>query len=225
MINVTLFSSRAGNSLRIKSSERLFNILIMIRSPWRYYHCKRVGAYASIIANAIGMSKDQVRRMKTAGVVHDIGFSAINDRILDKKSSLTTEEYTYVKFHPVLGMRILDCYNFPQEIIQAVVQHHESFDGSGYPLGLKGSQISVYGRILFLAEAFDTMTSETPYRHASTIDAAMQSIKGMAGKTFDPDLVNVVLDSQEMSTFCLKKGHPTSGSTGQLFPTDDLYLP
>ncbi len=223
MGNFTLHSGRTSSPLRIKSSEKLFNILILIRSPWRYYHCRRVGTYASIIANNIGMSKDHVRYLKIAGIVHDIGFSAINDRILDKESSLTREEYTIVKFHPMLGMRLLDCYGFPQEIIQAVVQHHESFDGSGYPLGLKGSQISMYGRILFLAEAFDTMTSDTPYRHASTIDAAMESIKEMSDKVFDPELVNAVLDSQELAAFCMKKGRVQPGNANPLFPTDDLF--
>ncbi len=223
MIDFTLYSNRAGNPLKLKSSEKLFNLLISHRSPWRYYHCERVGIYASIIGNYIGLSKKQIRYLHLAGLVHDVGFSAINDRILDKRSSLTAEEYAYVKCHPALGMRILDFYDFPEDIIKAVVQHHESFDGSGYPMGLKGEQIGVYGRILFIAEAFDTMTNDTPYKDAYTIDVAMKSIKDMSNKKFDPELVRATLDSEEFTGFYMQRDVRCHSVVSSAFLADDLF--
>ncbi len=223
MINLTLYSNKIGSSLKLKSSEKLFNLLISLRSPWRYYHCVRVGTYASILANYIGMSKKHTRHVRISGLVHDVGFSAINDRILDKQSSLTAEEFTYVKFHPVLGMRILDCYDFPEDIIKAVAQHHESFDGSGYPMGLKGEQISLYGRILFLAEAFDTMTNDTPYRRACTVDAAMKSIKDLSDKSFDPELVHAMLDSEELTNFYMQRDRICRNYARPVLHAEDLF--
>ena len=223
MINFTLYANRTGNLLRLKSSEKLFNLLISLRSPWQYYHCVRVSAYASILANSIGLSKKQTRHLQIAGVVHDIGFTAINDRILDKQSSLTTEEYTRVKHHPVLGMRILDCYDFPEDIVKGVVQHHEAFDGSGYPVGLKGEAIGIYGRILFIAEAFDTMTNDTPYTHAYTIDAAMKSIQDMSNKKYDPDLVHAMLDSEELTDFYMQRDKICRHAVQSAFQANDLF--
>jgi HD-GYP domain-containing protein (c-di-GMP phosphodiesterase class II) len=175
------------------------------------------------MGNYIGLPQKQIRYLQLAGLVHDVGFFAINDRILDKRSSLTTEEYACVKCHPALGMRILDFYDFPGDIIKAVVQHHESFDGSGYPIGLKGERISLYGRILFIAEAFDTMTNDTPYRDAYPIDVAMKSIKDMSNRNFDPELVRAMLDSEELTNFYMQKDVICHNAVRSAFHADDLF--
>ena len=223
MINFTLYANKTGNLLRLKSSEKLFNVLIALRSPWRYYHCVRVSAYASILANCVGLSKKQNRHIRVAGMVHDIGFSAINDRILDKQSGLTGAEYTRIKCHPVLGMRILDCYDFPEDIVKAVVQHHEAFDGSGYPVGLRGEAIGISGRILFLAEAFDSMTNDTPYRNAYSIDTAMQSIQDLSNKKYDPGLVDAMLDSEELTDFYMQRDTICRNAVQTAFDAESLF--
>ena len=217
MENYTLYANSIEYSVKMKSSEKLFGLLMGIRSPSRYHHCIRVSSYAGIIGGAMGMSRKQVRCLKIAGLIHDIGFSAINDNILEKRTALTPDEYAYIQLHPIIGMKILDCYGFPQDIMKAVVEHHEAFDGSGYPLGLKREQIGIYGKILFLSEYFDTITTDTPYKNASSIDEAIQSVKQLSNKKFDPELVDTLLNSEEISHFYMHKesickNYPVPGS-------------
>ncbi|MGB9736660.1 MAG: HD-GYP domain-containing protein [bacterium] len=209
MIDYTLYTNSMENPLKLKSLEKLFNLLMSLRSPVRYSHCIRVSKYSEIIASALGMSKKQIKYLRIAGMLHDIGFSAMNDRILDKNTSLTSDEYEYIKLHPAIGTKILNCYNFPDDIAKGVMQHHEAFDGSGYPLGLKAKQISIYGRILFLSESFDTMTNSMPYKPAYSIDVAIKVIKQLSNKYFDPELVDIVLNSEEISSFYKQKDRIT----------------
>lgn len=204
-MNYTLYSNDNGNPLMLKNSEKLFNLLISLRSPWRYNHCIRVSKYAEIIATTVGMTKSQIKYLRIAGLVHDIGFCAINDHILDKEAYLTKDEYEHIKLHPIIGTKILDSYGFPVDIIKAVMQHHESYNGTGYPLGLKANQICIYGRILYLAESFDTMTNDTPYKPAYSIGVTIDLIKQLSNKLFDPQLVDILLNSDDIANFYKQK--------------------
>ncbi len=207
MIEFTLYSNPGpvANPIKMRSSMKLFDLLIAMRSPWRYRHDVRVGVYASIMANVIGMPKRQVKYMQIAGLLHDIGLCAINDKILDKPERLSSCEYTTVKSHPDLGMKIVDYMGLPDEIVKAVAQHHETYGGDGYPLGLKGDKISLYGRILYLAEIFDTMTNETPFKKETSLDSTITFLKQMKKKKFDPQLVDIMLDSHEVTNFYKQK--------------------
>ncbi|MCL4557464.1 MAG: HD domain-containing protein [Deltaproteobacteria bacterium] len=205
MIKFTLYSSSISDPIKLKSLMRLLNTVLSARSRRRYCHSVRVGIYSAILADTIGMSRRQVRYVQMAGLLHDVGLSAVNDAILDKPARLSADEYRIVKAHPDIGARMLDFINLPDEIVKAVAQHHETFDGTGYPLGLRGEQISLQGRILYLAEVFDTVTSDAPYRDASTIDTAIDTIMDMSGRGLDPILVNALLDSEEITGFYMRK--------------------
>ncbi len=205
MMKLTLYDSSVSDPIRLKSLIKILNTIASSRSRRRYRHGVRVGIYAAIIADAVGMTKQSSSYVRMAGLVHDVGLSAVNDAILDKPSRLTADEYRIVKAHPEIGAKMLDFVNLPDEIVKAVAQHHETFDGAGYPLGLKGEQISLPGRIVHLAEAFDMMTNDTPYRRASTVDAAIDMIQGLAGRNFDPLLVDALLNSEDITSFYMRK--------------------
>ncbi len=220
MLEFTLYSGRENNLLRLKSYSKLYNLLISFRSTWRYHHCIRVSNYVAIMAANMGMSKNDIRAVELAGLMHDVGLSAINDQILDKRTKLSQEEYAYIKFHPVIGMWLLDYYGLSEGIVKAVLQHHESFDGSGYPVGLKGEHINLYARLLSLAEYFDTVTSDTPYKKASSLDEAIREIQALSGKKFDPRIVNVMMDSDEISNFCLHRENIQTNDSRDVFNLD-----
>ncbi len=212
MIKFKLHNNWTDDFIKIKSSLRVVQMVGATRSKLRFYHNIRVSMYVSIIGSSLGMTEKQLRYLGLAGFMHDIGFVAINDCILDKPAGLLPGEYQLIKSHPQIGMQILDLMRLPDDVIKAVTQHHECYNGEGYPLGLKGERISLYGRILFLAETFDAMTNDMPYRDACTIDAAMSFIKNMSGKRFDPVLVDIVLNSEEISAFYYGKDRISSDS-------------
>lgn len=210
MIKIRFYDNWTDDRIRIKSALGVVQMIGATRSKCRFYHNIRVSMYASILGRSLGMSEKQLKQLALAGFVHDIGYIAVNDCILEKPGRLSDEEYGLVKTHPRIGVQILDVMRLPYDVIRAVSQHHECYDGSGYPIGLKGDQIGLYGRILFLAETFDAMTNDTTYREAFTVDAAMSYIQEMSGLRFDPVLADKLLHSEELSTFYQDKDRISS---------------
>jgi diguanylate cyclase (GGDEF)-like protein/putative nucleotidyltransferase with HDIG domain len=155
-------------------------------------HSQTVGRLAEGIARALGLGEDRVQRIRAAGVLHDIGKLGVADAILKKPGPLTDDEWTEMRRHSELGARILDHANL-RDISGWVLAHHERLDGRGYPAGLAGDAIPLEARILAVADAYEAMTADRPYRVALDLDAARAELRAGAGTQFDPVVVDAFL--------------------------------
>ncbi len=156
-------------------------------------HAERVSAIAVAIARQLNLDERTVHAVRDSGFLHDIGKSGVSENILVKPGSLSEEEMAEVKRHPVLGRFLLKPLGFQPDVIEGVVSHHERWDGGGYPRGLEGEEIPIAGRILAVAEAYEVMTSDQPYRKKMPVDKAVEDIRSQAGSQFDPNVVNALL--------------------------------
>ncbi|GGP82928.1 response regulator [Shewanella ulleungensis] len=154
-------------------------------------HIMRMSHFSKIIALAYGLSEFAADNLLHAAPMHDIGKIGIPDSIMLKPGKLTEEEFTIMKTHPEIGAEILGDSDSDLIALAKVVSltHHEKFDGSGYPKGLKGEEIPIEGRIVAIADVFDALTSKRPYKEAWTVEQAMDFIESQSGKHFDPELV------------------------------------
>ncbi len=159
-------------------------------------HTKRVTEYSVLIGEALGLSKKEIYTLKIAAILHDIGKIAVPDQILNKPGRLTDEEFAYIKIHPVAGEEILKHIPELKEEIKGIKYHHERWDGRGYPEGLKGEEIPFIARIIAVADTFDAMTSNRPYRKALPLEVAFEEIKKCAGTQFDPEVAEAFLKIQ-----------------------------
>ena len=160
------------------------------KSPWTRGHSERVAAFALEIACELDLSESQRKAVTIASLLHDIGKIGTNSSILDKESSLSDDEYDNVKMHSVQGADILRGIRHFEDVVLMIRHHHEKIDGSGYPDGLKGDQIPMGARIVYVADAFDAMTEARPYRPAIDIEKAMAELQKNVGTQFDPLVVD-----------------------------------
>ena len=151
-------------------------------------HSERVTELSVLLVERLGLNKGFLKKIKIAGLLHDIGKIGVKDVVLNKPGKLTKEEYDHIKKHSVLGEQIVMPVIDDREITLSIRHHHERYDGKGYPDGIKGEKISLGARILALADAFDAMTSKRPYRVSFDKKEAMKRIKENAGTQFDPEL-------------------------------------
>ncbi len=156
-------------------------------------HSETVGRYAEMMAQALGLAAQRVRRVRLAGMLHDIGKVGVPDAILQKPGALTEEEYAIIKTHPQLGAQILE-HRSLTDVRAWVKAHHERPDGHGYPLGLSGSALALEAQILAVADAYEAMTSDRAYRPSIGHDAARAELQRHAGTQFDPRVVKAFLD-------------------------------
>jgi diguanylate cyclase (GGDEF)-like protein/putative nucleotidyltransferase with HDIG domain len=161
------------------------------KDHYTYGHSKKVSEYAIALVEAMGLPKDKVDVMRAAGLLHDIGKVGIPDSTLNKKGTLTDKEWELVRDHPKLGVEILRHVVDLVNCLPVILHHHEHYDGSGYPAGLKADNIPLESRILSIADAFDAITSPRPYRKQLSSQEAIEEIKRCAGTQFDPKLVEV----------------------------------
>lgn len=152
-------------------------------------HSQRVARFALLIARSLGLPKEEVDVIGQVALLHDIGKIGMLDKILNKPANLSPEERETIKAHPVLGAQILAPVRTFEKHVAGIKHHHEMYDGTGYPDGLKGKQIPLAGRIVCLADAFDAMTSTRPYRVGLPLEFAIQEMKKMAGRQFCPECV------------------------------------
>jgi diguanylate cyclase (GGDEF)-like protein/putative nucleotidyltransferase with HDIG domain len=163
-----------------------------LRDPGTARHSQTVGRYAERIAHELGWSAERVERVRVAGVLHDIGKLGVSDAILHKPGALAPEEWEEIKLHPELGARIIDHANM-RDVAGWVLAHHERLDGRGYPQGLSGEDIPFEARILSVADAYEAMTADRPYRRALPHETAQAELRKHTGTQFDPTVVEAFL--------------------------------
>jgi putative nucleotidyltransferase with HDIG domain len=159
------------------------------RNQYTRDHSKKVAEYALALAEVLKMEPLERSRLEACALLHDVGKVGINDEILNKSGELTAEEWEVVKTHPQLGATIVGRVPQLAHCVASIRHHHERYDGTGYPNGLKGDDIPLLARILAIANAFAAMTTARPYADALSSEGALEEIKRGAGKQFDPNLV------------------------------------
>jgi len=152
-------------------------------------HSQRVARYAVGLGKAMGVTGDELIDLKYAASLHDIGKVAISRKILNKLGKLTDAEFAIMKQHSLTAIRILEKIDGLQDALPLIKHHHERFDGNGYPDGLIGDEIPLGSRVIAVAEAFDILTSDVPWRDAMDQESALREIEACAGTQFDPEVV------------------------------------
>ena len=155
-------------------------------------HLQRVQVYATELARELGLTPEEKEALLAASVLHDIGKLAVPEYIISKPGRLTPEEFEKMKIHPIVGAEILERVRFPYPVAPIVRTHHEKWDGTGYPAGLKGEEIPIGSRILSAVDCLDALASDRQYRRALPLDKAMEVVKSESGKAFDPRVVEVL---------------------------------
>ncbi len=188
-------------ALHLRTIEAL-SLAIEAKDHTTHDHLRRVQVYAVEIAKELELNEAQMNAIRAASMLHDIGKLAVPENILSKPGRLTPEEFEKMKIHPIVGSEILDRVEFPYPVVPIVRSHHEKWDGSGYPDGLKCEAIPIGARILSAVDCFDALASERPYRPAMTPQESMKTISMEKGRSFDPRVIEVMerryLELEEM---------------------------
>jgi putative nucleotidyltransferase with HDIG domain len=179
------------SSLHLRTIEALA-LAIEAKDQTTGEHLQRVRVYAMEVARELGLNEDEVEALRAASVLHDIGKLAVPEHIISKPGKLTPEEFEKMKIHPVVGAEILEQVDFPYPVVPIVRAHHEKWDGSGYPNGLKGEDIPIGARILAAVDCLDALASDRQYRKALPLNEAMAKVASEAGAAFDPNVVGVL---------------------------------
>lgn len=165
--------------------------IIEAKDPYTKGHTERVAAYSVALANRLGLGEEDLRRVMFGALMHDIGKMGVLDEIVNKPGALTETEWELMRQHPVTGALIVEKMEFLTGTTDIVRHHHESWNGRGYPDGLRGEDIPIGARIVTVADSFDAMTTDRPYRKALTVDAAVERLVGASGIQFDAKLVKL----------------------------------
>ena len=160
-------------------------------------HLKRTQTFALGIGRKMGLSQPELQALRIAANLHDVGILAVPEQIISKKGRLTKEEYEKVKSHPGVGAAILERVRFPFPVAPIVKSHHEKWDGTGYPNGLKGEQIPLGGRILAVVDCLAALIADRPYRKALSFKDALAYVESQSGASFDPDVVKILLKNHQ----------------------------
>ena len=179
------------------STIQAFNSAMEVKDAYTYGHASRVEEYAVELAQAFELPFDKIQGIKDAAILHDIGKIGVNDNILNKTTSLTEEEYEEIKKHPSIGAEIIGKVDFLESISKIIKHHHERYDGNGYPDGLCGDKIPIESCILAIADSYDAMTTDRPYRIALSEEEALAEVKNNAGSQFHPELAKTFCDILE----------------------------
>jgi HD superfamily phosphohydrolase YqeK len=171
-------------------------------------HSERVSRGAVMIATEIGMRPERVGTIRYAGMLHDVGKLGVPTSVLQKRSSLTDDEYAAVQLHPMRGLDIVREIGFLDEALAGIMHHHERIDGRGYPMGLAGDEIPEFARVLAVADAFDAMTSDRSYRGARPVPEAVAELRKWAGKQFDPAFVDAFVAAIERDGWTAPEAAP-----------------
>lgn len=175
------------------SSIRAIVEAVDAKDPYTRGHSARVVEYSLIIGGALKFDKERLKQLEVSAILHDVGKIGIPDRILGKPGKLTYEEYNYMKRHPELGSSIIEPIAELKALIPNILHHHERYDGNGYPNGLQGNNIPLFARIICVADSYDAMTTDRPYRKRKSTKIAMRELKENSGTQFDSQLVSVFI--------------------------------
>ena len=167
---------------------------IEARDPYTRGHSTRVTALAELLARRLGWSEERLASLRVGGPLHDIGKLAVPEAVLSKEGRLDEQELAQIQEHPRIGARLILRIAALRQAIPYVLYHHERWDGTGYPSGKAGEEIPVEARVLALADAFDAMTSDRPYRPALTREEALAEVERCAGTQFDPEIARLFLE-------------------------------
>jgi HD-GYP domain-containing protein (c-di-GMP phosphodiesterase class II) len=205
-VAVALENSRLYQSLEQASLDAIQALAkaVEAKDPYTHGHSERVAGYSGRLAAAIGLDERRVLNIKLACTIHDIGKIGIAERILHKPGRLDVEEQSVIKHHPVIGETIIRPLKGLGDIARIIRNHHERYDGLGYPDRLRGEEIPLEARIIAIADSYDAMTTTRPYREPLPEEAVVRELVDNRGRQFDPDLVDVFLRRLEA---CRATGH------------------
>ena len=178
-------------SLHMRTIEALA-LAIEAKDHTTHEHLHRVRTYALEIGKEVGLSENELEALRAAALLHDIGKLGVPEHIINKPGRLTPEEFEKMKIHPIVGAEILERVAFPYLVAPIVRSHHEKWDGSGYPDGLKGEQIPIGARVLGVVDCLDALATDRQYRNALPLDEAMAKVVTMTGTSFDPKIVEIL---------------------------------
>jgi HD-GYP domain-containing protein (c-di-GMP phosphodiesterase class II) len=214
--DVSLFGSLVGQAATVVRLSQLYADVaalstriidaitgaIDLKDPYTRGHSQRVSDYSVAIAQELGLAEDLIFRLRIASKLHDVGKIRVPDRILKKRKSLTDAEFRQMRRHPVYGFEFLQengllDLDLLRDAWTALTQHHERLDGRGYPNGLKSDEISIFGRIVAVADVFDAITSNRPYRPARSVEEALSILRRVAGSELDVTCVDAMLRARE----------------------------
>jgi putative nucleotidyltransferase with HDIG domain len=170
-----------------------FKVLVYIlesKEPYTYGHSERVSFYAETIAQDLSLSTEEKGNLQLATLLHDIGKIGLSNRLLEK-TNLSEDENLDIRRHPIKGVHLIEPLSFPADITSAIRHHHERWDGKGYPDGLAGKEIPLLARIIALADSYDAMTSDRPYRAELDFHNVQEEIVKNSGVQFDPEIVSI----------------------------------
>ena len=160
------------------------------KDPYTHGHSERVSSYSMAIARHLDLTQEQVFRVRIAAILHDVGKLGIRDGILNKPGGLSDEEFAVMRQHPGIGAQIMAPISTLKDIIPGIRNHHETWDGTGYPDNLRGDEIPMVARIIGVADTFDAMTTTRPYQEAMTLDYVLAKMRSMSGTRFDPQVID-----------------------------------
>jgi len=177
--------------LHLRTIEALA-LAIEAKDHTTHEHLQRVRVYAMELAKELRLTDEEVEALRAASLLHDIGKLAVPEHIISKPGKLTPEEFERMKIHPIIGAEILEQVRFPYPVVPIVHSHHEKWDGTGYPRGLKGEEIPIGARILAAVDCLDALASHRQYRPALPLDQAMAKVAAQSGSSFDPRIVKIL---------------------------------
>ena len=177
--------------LHLRTIEALA-LAIEAKDHTTHEHLQRVRVYAMEVAKELRLTNEEIEALRAASLLHDIGKLAVPEHIISKPGKLTPEEFERMKIHPIIGAEILEQVRFPYPVVPIVHSHHEKWDGSGYPRGLKGEEIPIGARILSAVDCLDALASHRQYRPALPLDQAMAQVAAESGSSFDPQVVKIL---------------------------------
>jgi putative nucleotidyltransferase with HDIG domain len=206
----------------LEANQDLLKVLVKAietRDPYTSGHSVRVATLAYLIGRDLDLNASQLDRLERAALLHDIGkIDAVFATVIQKPSELSNSERALIEAHAAAGADLLESLSsVPQEVIQAVRHHHERFDGTGYPAGLRAGAIPLFSRIIMLCDSIDAMLSDRPYRRALSIEQVKAEIDRCSGTQFDPDIVSVVIKSGTLDK--------AAGLVGRRYTSDTAVRP
>jgi putative two-component system response regulator len=222
----SILRARIRSQLRLKrltdQLEHTENVIFMLaqaveaKDAYTEGHLRRLRAYGEQLALGCGLSPSEVAAVRYGGILHDIGKIGVDEAIIRKPGPLTAEEVAQMRRHPEIGAQIISQMLFAREVAPIISAHHEYWDGSGYPHGLRGEEIPIGARIITIVDAFDAMTTDRPYRAALSEAETMRRLREARGTQFDPEMLDIFLKLVETGVISPDRVGAPIGPDGQL---------